>query len=563
MVGSEESGEIYDPMDGLGMEEKGGSVGEAEKQKELKYPTSIYFIMGNEFCERFSFYGMRAVLVLYLHQFLLLDENTAVSRMHLFTAGAYVTTLLGAFISDSYLGRYRTILYISLVYVLGSAVMSVTAIPGVMGDPPAGWGAGLGLALIAVGTGGIKPCVSSFVGDQIAPGQEALLASVFSLFYFFINSGSTLSTFLTPLFREYMGFAVAFGVPAILLAAAVLIFFLGRHHYRIVPPGPNVLLSFWRVVSTAFVEWWPRRQSFRDWAAVTYQSSWIGQRIRAWRGYPPFKAPGTHFLDFALYRCDPRLVSDVKATLAAFSVFIPMPIYWSIYDQSSSRWIFQASHMDLCLFGSNENGYCLGGVGVQPDQVSILNPILVLLLIPLFNRYFYPWLERLVGPLHPLNHKMIWGMILNAVAIVLAAILAAFVEASPGGVSIYWQIPQWVVLSAGEVMVSITGLEFSFAAAPPSMKSLVMAGWLLTVAIGNLLVATVAESNLFTNLSLQMVSFAITMLLFVAIFKYVVADFEYVIHVDDTPAPDPASDPDHPSSLRPHQDPLSIEMDEM
>lgn len=496
--------------------------------------------MGNEFCERFSYYGMRAILALYLNQYLLFNEDAATSGVHLFTAAAYTTTLLGAYLSDGYLGRYRTILYLSIIYVLGSSLMAFAAIPGVMGDPPSPWGAIVALVLIAVGTGGIKPCVSSFAGDQIRPDQEELLASVFALFYFFINSGSLLSTFLTPLFREYLGYASAFLLPAILLSVALVIFFLGRNHYRKVPPSGDVLTAFVSVIASAFREWNRRRPPCRQCIADWFQQSAPVRLFRRMRGLPAVAVDddddgrgNMSFLDYAQYSCEPNQVRDVKATLSAFTVFIPMPIYWSIYDQSASRWIFQASHMNLCAFGSNENAACNLGVKIQPDQMPILNPVLVLLLIPIFNSYIYPPLTRMLGTLHPLKHKMIWGMLLNAVAILAAAILQVFISANPDGVLWIWQVPQWLILSAGEVLVSITGLEFSFACAPVSMKSIVMAGWLLTTAMGNLIVAFVAESSFIADLSQQMIFFAVLMLLFVGIFWWVVSDFEYVVQLQD------------------------------
>lgn len=522
-----------------------GEEGEEELTKTNKFPWSIYFIMGNEFCERFSYYGMRAILALYLNQYLLLSEGQATGGVHLFTAAAYTTTLFGAYISDSYLGRYRTILYISLVYLLGSVLMSITAVEGLMGNPPSVWGSVLALSLIAVGTGGIKPCVSSFVGDQIPPHETELLASAFSLFYFFINTGSVLSTFVTPLLRENFGYAVAFGVPALLLAAAVLVFFLGRNTYRQMPPGPNVFGTMATVIAAAFANWNRARPPWRQWCAEQWHSCWLARqfnRCRAFfqRRFYASAASGLMaeneeqdeddhhaFLDYALESCDPQQVADVKATLSAFMIFIPMPVYWSIYDQSSSRWIFQAAHMDLCLAGSNDNGACNWGLEVQPDQVPVLNPLLVIALIPIFVKYVYPFFTRLLGgTLHPLRHKMVWGMYLNSVAIICAAVLQAFVSARPGRVSIYWQLPQWIIVSAGEIMVSITGLEFSFAVAPKSMKSLVMAGWLLTTALGNLIVAFVAESDFIANVSLQMLFFAYLMLAFILLFQQVINVFD-------------------------------------
>eukprot|EP00007_Cunea_sp_BSH-02190019_P000625 CAMPEP_0174241798 /NCGR_PEP_ID=MMETSP0417-20130205/24875_1 /TAXON_ID=242541 /ORGANISM="Mayorella sp, Strain BSH-02190019" /LENGTH=619 /DNA_ID=CAMNT_0015321095 /DNA_START=24 /DNA_END=1883 /DNA_ORIENTATION=+ len=452
------------------------------------FPRSIYFIMSNEFCERFSFYGLKAILVLYLADFLGFSEDTATFALHSFIFFAYAMSVVGGYISDSFLGKYRTILYLSLVYCVGTATVSLTAVPGVMpGDPPQWWGAAIGLFLVGIGTGGIKSCVSSFVGDQFVPGQEALLASVFSLFYFFVNAGSFCSTIITPLLRVNVGFAAAFMLPAILLVVSTLIFFSGRNTYRIIPPGPNVLKLAVSVIASAFRQW------FR------------------FRNAPGFERP-PHFLDYAKATHENRLVDDVKAALSVFAVFLPLPVFWALFDQHASRWVFQARLMsrDFCF------------VTITPDQVPTLNPLLLLSLIPVFNKVVYPQFEKLGFKMKPLEHRMSIGMSLTALSFLLSGILQLAVQAHPGEVSVAWQFPQYFVLCCGEIMVSITGLEFAYSQAPKSMKSVVMAGWLLTTAFGNLLVAVIAEANLFSNVAYEMFFFSGMMVVFVGIFLVVV-----------------------------------------
>jgi dipeptide/tripeptide permease len=109
---------------------------------------------------------------------------------------------IGGIISDSYWGKFKTILILSLVYCLGSIVLAVTSFPALSGHPPKPYGAFIGLSLLAFGTGGIKPCVSSFGGDQFHPSQVKELATYFSVFYFSINAGSVLSMFITPILRS-------------------------------------------------------------------------------------------------------------------------------------------------------------------------------------------------------------------------------------------------------------------------------------------------------------------------------------------------------------------------
>lgn len=136
------------------------------------------------------------------------------------------------------LGKFKTIISLSLVYCLGSVLLSVTSIEGLVGyipgtDQPNAWGVIISLFLIAVGTGGIKSCVSSFVGDQFTDPDQ--LAAVFAWFYFMINSGSLISTFLTPILKE-IAYWIAFGIPAVLLILATVVFASGHSFYIIVCP---------------------------------------------------------------------------------------------------------------------------------------------------------------------------------------------------------------------------------------------------------------------------------------------------------------------------------------
>uniref|UniRef100_A0A3Q4FZY7 Solute carrier family 15 member 2 n=1 Tax=Neolamprologus brichardi TaxID=32507 RepID=A0A3Q4FZY7_NEOBR len=159
---------------------------------------SICFIVVNEFCERFSYYGMKALLTLYFLTYLKWDKDLSTAVYHAFSGLCYFTPILGAFIADSWLGKYKTIIYLSIVYVIGHVVKSVGAIPTV-GSTELHIALSMsGLILIALGTGGIKPCVAAFGGDQF---DEEHRQKFFSIFYMSINAGSFLSTIITPILR--------------------------------------------------------------------------------------------------------------------------------------------------------------------------------------------------------------------------------------------------------------------------------------------------------------------------------------------------------------------------
>jgi POT family proton-dependent oligopeptide transporter len=188
-----------------------------------RWPAGIPYIIGNECCERFSFYGMKSILYVHLVSLFVLSgyvaenaQNQATANVHLFITGVYAFPMIGAIIADRFWGKYNTILYLSLIYCAGHGVLAIGE------DSFAGMA--LGLSLIAIGSGGIKPCVSAVVGDQFGKGNWFRITSVYQVFYFSINLGSTFSTLLIPWIKVAYGTSVAFAIPGILMFIATAIF---------------------------------------------------------------------------------------------------------------------------------------------------------------------------------------------------------------------------------------------------------------------------------------------------------------------------------------------------
>src|ERR1043165_3091227 len=149
---------------------------------ESRWPGQIKFIVGNEACERFSYYGMRSILAGYITGAVLngglgqtADRSTEI--IHTFVSANYFMPLLGAWLSDKLIGRYHTILWVSLFYCAGHGVLACSDLFGMVDAKM--WCLFAGLALIAFGSGGIKPCVSAFMGDQFKPEQSHLLQKAY------------------------------------------------------------------------------------------------------------------------------------------------------------------------------------------------------------------------------------------------------------------------------------------------------------------------------------------------------------------------------------------------
>ncbi|XP_066249841.1 peptide transporter family 1 isoform X2 [Euwallacea similis] len=367
------------------------AVDKERQVKKLPYPKSVFFIVSNEFCERFSFYGMRTILILYLTEILFYPETSAKMIYHGFTMFVYFFPLLGAIISDSWLGKFRTILYISIIYAIGSILLSLTAIDSL--KIPQKAFTIISLLLIAMGTGGIKPCVSAFGGDQfILPQQDLQLVMFFSFFYFSINAGSLLSTFITPLLRnnvECFGndscYPLAFAIPGILMVISIFVFASGKPMYRIKKPKGNVFVN---VVSCM-------------WYAATHKKS----------------GPVDHWLDRAEPKYGAKLVSDIKSLLKVLVIYIPIPVFWALYDQQGSGWTFQAVRM---------NGN-IGFYTILPDQMQVVNPLLILAFIPLFTYGVYPVLAKCNLLTTPLQ-RLVCGGFLAAIAFGISALVSLALE---------------------------------------------------------------------------------------------------------------------------------------
>lgn len=399
-------------------------------QELTGYPPGIPYIIWNEGCERFSFYGMRAILYVYVLSLYInlrgmaepAAKLAATETVHLFNAGVYALPLVGAIISDRLLGKYRTIISLSIVYCLGHLALAVFEDPTwqadllgrVVIDPIHGLYIGLGL--IAVGSGGIKPCVSANVGDQFGKGNWHLLQRIYNAFYFIINFGSAFATIFIPLIlgkevvdpvtgqHHFTGHAGwAFGVPGILMGLATIAFWMGRKRFVQVPPAQPFRLGLLDSVSgTAlflvigypifFHELTPGWGTVAVAAAclvfalavfavrqrIQEDDGFLAQTLFALRaklartdlgpGAPPVEGRRDlrdHFLyGPAARHWSSEVAEGPVAVWKIVTVFLMISVFWALFDQHSSTWIEQAKAMDrlvlLDLQGWLATGATLG-----------------------------------------------------------------------------------------------------------------------------------------------------------------------------------------------------------
>ncbi len=486
-----------------------------------RFPAQIKFIVGNEACERFSYYGMRSILAIYITQTLLQTKDTATTIMHVFGFAVYFMPLFGAWVADRLWGRYHTILYISLFYCLGHGVLATA-------DCFTTVGAKLiclytGLSLIAFGSGGIKPCVSAFVGDQFRADQQHLLQKAYGAFYFSVNFGSFFSFLVIPAIARHRGYGWAFGVPGILMGLATLIFWLGTKHYVRKPPARETKTAGFVKVYLAALRNFDRNQGFLTLAVVANFLSSLGLPLLAVplmvyvslsHNAHPFVGQVTlviiglwyalllagvllkwtnlpdAFWSAARSRFSDAEIEAARSVSPILTVFAWIPIFWALFEQNSSTWVLQGTQMvawtpAFDLFGSKFS-WTIG-----PEEMQSMNPLLVMVLIPLMTFWLYPAVEKLGVRVSQLR-RISAGMFLAGSSYLLVAWLQTQID---GGakMSVMWQTGPYLVITIAEVLVSVTGLEFAFSQAAPSMKSTIMSFWLLTNSIGQLLIALVTS----------------------------------------------------------------------
>ncbi len=513
------------------------------------HPTGFWFFFWGEFAERCSYYGMRAILALYMTERLGVDKGDAGTFMSLFIAACYFFPLIGGWIADNFLGKYWTIVLFSVPYVAAQFFVGIENKYLVFGA----------LVLLAMGSGVIKPNISTLMGltyDQQRPGQDQLRTSAFSWFYMAINIGAFLSQVSMPFLRTNYGYQIAFLFPAGLMALALMIFAAGKRYYA--------------------------RESITR--KVVGDPSTAPTEGRTVTGLPVY----TKFVSPEEKAADTKLKLQTLGKIGA--LFLTVMFFWAIFDQSASTWIFFANtYMDCTLFG----------VPTPPDAIQAFNPLFIVLLVPVSVALFkaYPVKAttkiaigyvltalsmvimslsgfmagqaqkavkltlpegELILPAGPSDLSTVSGKRVEfggvwidstdwkydgdkkklefATGVVRTATSGLFSVANGHGVqlpansdlqnagvlepllksgddlkavkpdpakatietvdwvkpeeriTVWWQVFAYLILTIAEILVSITGLELAFVAAPATMKSFVTACWLAVVFLANLLI---------------------------------------------------------------------------
>ncbi len=418
------------------------------KPVSTRHPIAFWFFFWGEFSERASFYGMRTILALYLTSVLGFAARDASPIQYYFKASAYFLPLLGGYIADRFFGKYWTIVGFAIPYVAGHFILGI----------PNQYAAYIALALLAGGSGVIKPNISTLMGqtyDQQRPGNEKLLSSAFLWFYFSINVGSLISTFALPALRDYYSgphpdkatlqhaYAIAFQFPAWVMAASLVIFALGKPFYAK--------------------------------ETIVRKKATPEERAERWK------------------------------TLGKLGgIFLMIIFFWIPYENNDTLWVyFIRDYVNLPLLSHLPfMGSASSEARVPPDQIQSLNPLFVLIFAPLCVWFFKKADPN--GRIFTANNRMLLGFIMGIISSGLMWFAASLISTpanAPEGtlvpdaqkISVVWPVLAYITLTLAEVLVYGTGLELSYTAAPKNMKGFVTACFLATIMAADLINARVSQ----------------------------------------------------------------------
>lgn len=486
----------------------------ADKSKTGTWKACPY-ILGNECCERLAYYGMSTNLVIYFKYHLNQHSATASTNVSNWSGTCYITPLIGAFLADAYLGRYWTIACFSIIYVIGMTLLTLSA--SVSGIKPTCQGKDnchatepqvavcfLALYLIALGTGGIKPCVSSYGADQFDDTDEAEKkhkSSFFNWFYFSINIGALIASSLLVWVQDNVSWGWGFGIPAVAMAIAVLSFFSGTRLYRNQKPGGSPLTRICQVLVASVRKYkvevpadksllyetadaesaikgsrkldHTKEFSCLDKAAVEVPTDHVKGSVDAWR------------------LCTVTQVEELKAVVRLLPIWATGIMFATVYNQMSTLFVLQGATMDARLHPSTFE--------IPPASLSIFDTLSVIFWVPVYDRIFVPFARKFTGHKNGITQlqRMGIGLFISILAMLAAGVLELVrlrivrrdnsYDDEHMSMSIFWQVPQYFLIGCAEVFTFIGQLEFFYEQAPDAMRSLCSALQLTTVALGSYL----------------------------------------------------------------------------
>ncbi|XP_066308452.1 protein NRT1/ PTR FAMILY 8.1-like [Miscanthus floridulus] len=477
------------------------------------------YILANECCERLAYYGMSTNLVHYMKTRLGQVNSVASNNVTNWSGTCYITPLIGAFFADAYLGRFWTIASFMIIYIFGLALLTMAS--SVKGLVPTGCGDDdvchptdaqaavvfVALYLIALGTGGIKPCVSSFGADQFDENDERekkSKSSFFNWFYLSINIGALVASTVLVYVQTHVGWGWGFGIPAVVMAIAVVSFFVGTPLYRHQKPGGSPLTRIAQVLVASARKWnvavpadklrlhetldkesgieGSRKLEHTDQLACLDRAAVVTAEDSAAAGSAtasPWRL------------CTVTQVEELKSVIRLLPIWASGIVFAAVYSQMSTMFILQGDTLDQRM-GSKFK--------IPSATMSMVDTISVIVWVPVYDRVIVPIVRSYTGRPRGFTQlqRMGIGLVVSIFSMVAAGVLdivrlravarhGLYDKDDHVPISIFWQIPQYFIIGCAEVFTFVGQLEFFYDQAPDAMRSMCSALSLTTVALGNYL----------------------------------------------------------------------------
>uniref|UniRef100_A0A2N9F396 Major facilitator superfamily (MFS) profile domain-containing protein n=1 Tax=Fagus sylvatica TaxID=28930 RepID=A0A2N9F396_FAGSY len=466
---------------------------------------SAYFIIGVEVAERFAFYGISSNLITYLTGPLGQSTATAAENVNAWSGTASLLPLLGAFVADSFLGRYRTILIASLIYILGLGLLTLSAmLPSLSTSDYVDTNMlhsshqlqvilfFFSLYLVAIGQGGHKPCVQAFGADQfdgLDPEECKAKSSFFNWWYFGVSGGASVTMFVLSYIQDNVSWGLGFGIPCILMVIALGVFLLGTRTYRYSVKGDekSPFLRIGRVFVAAVKNWRTTPLAIdieeEDQATLWHHSS------------KQFK-----FLNKALLSpdglkeegniCTESEVEEAKAVLRLVPIWVTSMGYAVVFAQISTFFTKQGATMDRTIFP---------GFDIPAAALQCFEGLSIILFIPIYDRIFVPIARAFTRNLSGITmlQRIGIGMLLSAICMVVAALveMKRLKTAQEFGLvdmqdvtipmSVWWLVPQYVLAGIADVFTMVGLQEFFYDQVPIELRSVGLALYLSIFGVGS------------------------------------------------------------------------------
>lgn len=456
----------------------------AQPGEMLGHPTGLFLLFGVEMWERFSFYGMKAILVLYLVAAATGSEIVNPGRgwpkadatilMGWYGGMCYLLPIIGGIIADKFIGTHKSMVIGALTIAAGHVALFISGLAG-MAQNAAGMAVFVfGLSLIALGTGHFKPCVSVMVG-QLYSEQDTRRTNAFAIFYMGINVGAFLGQLACGYFGEKIGWHWGFGAAAVGMLAGLLMYLWGRPtHLRgigLAPPG-KADITFLIVFLLAGLAALFGYAYYAGWLARANQAMY--EFMQTQTGKLVSIGVTVAVVALAAWFVAIQKHGDKGPTACIFIFMFFNAFFWLAFEQSGTS---------LNLFAFEKTERHIFGWEFPASWFQNVNPFFIVALTPVFTAIWSRLAKRNAEPSQPV--KIALGLIILGVGY-LFMVVAGVIAKDGAKAGMFWLSATYLFFTVGELCLSPTGLAFVTRAAPTRFVSLLMGIWFVSSFIAHL-----------------------------------------------------------------------------